>query len=131
VNGLLGMRHVALKVANMAAARHFYQNIVGMDVVWEPDPDNVYLSSGSDNLALHTDTTDDTQRSGRLDHIGFLFKSPQHVEAALAVVEAGNIAILKALKTHRDDSVSFYVKDPDGNVVQFLYEPNIARAEAR
>ena len=26
---------------------------MGMQVEWRPDPDNVYLTSGNDNLALH------------------------------------------------------------------------------
>ena len=37
----------------MAASRAFYQDIIGMKVVWEPDADNLYLSLGCDNLALH------------------------------------------------------------------------------
>jgi hypothetical protein len=39
-----------------------------MRVVWEPDPDNVYLSSGTDNLALHRAPAGTT--SGALDHLG-------------------------------------------------------------
>ena len=27
--------------------------LLGFAVEWEPDPDNVYLTSGCDNLALH------------------------------------------------------------------------------
>ena len=47
------MRHIALKVKDIAKAKSFYQTMLGMDVVWEPDRQNVYLSSGSDNIALH------------------------------------------------------------------------------
>jgi len=50
---LKGLRHLALRVSDMAAARAFYQELLGMTVVWEPDPENVYLTSGCDNLALH------------------------------------------------------------------------------
>ena len=31
----------------------FYVDVLGFRVEWEPDPDNVYLTSGVDNLALH------------------------------------------------------------------------------
>ena len=47
------MRHIALKVRSAAQSKVFYQNILGMDVVWEPDAQNVYLSSGCDNIAIH------------------------------------------------------------------------------
>ena len=33
--------------------RRFYVDLLGFAVEWEPDADNVYLSSGIDNLALH------------------------------------------------------------------------------
>ena len=50
---LLGLRHLALNVRDPQASKRFYADCFGMQVVWEPDPDNVYLSSGPDNLALH------------------------------------------------------------------------------
>ena len=33
--------------------KRFYVDLLGFAVEWEPDADNVYLSSGIDNLALH------------------------------------------------------------------------------
>ena len=33
--------------------KRFYVDLLGFEVEWEPDADNVYLSSGIDNLALH------------------------------------------------------------------------------
>ena len=81
----MGLRHVALKVSNLALSKSFYQKWFGMTVVWEPDADNVYMSSGVDNLALHQIPHDDLEihRShyGQfLDHVGFLMKSPESVD---------------------------------------------------
>ena len=46
------MRHLALRVSDVARAAEFYSRVFGMRLVWQPDPDNAYLSSGCDNLAL-------------------------------------------------------------------------------
>ncbi|MGH7766994.1 MAG: VOC family protein, partial [Candidatus Binatia bacterium] len=74
VEGLTGLRHVALKVRDIRRAKDFYRQCFGMEVVWEPDPQNVYLSSGCDNLALHESPqgADASTDVGALDHIGFL-----------------------------------------------------------
>ena len=34
---LLGMRHLALRVRDPQASKHFYADCFGMRVVWEPD----------------------------------------------------------------------------------------------
>lgn len=109
----------------MAKARSFYQDLLGMRVVWEPDPDNVYLSSGIDNLALHTAKLEASDAQ-RLDHLGFILDTRDSVDAWQSYFEQNDCAILKPTKDHRDGSRSFYVADPDGNMVQMLYEPNLS-----
>ncbi len=117
----IGLRHLALKVRDLAAMSRFYQDVFGMRVVWQPDAQNCYLSSGTDNLALHHDA--DAGSGGALDHLGFLMASPEDVRAAAQAVTQRGVPIVKPLKVHRDDSVSFYCSDPDGNVIQVLYVP--------
>ncbi len=48
-----GMRHLALNVSNLAKSVDFYTRLLGMEIEWQPDEDNYYLTSGNDNLALH------------------------------------------------------------------------------
>jgi hypothetical protein len=36
------------------------------------------------------------------------------------------VAIVHPFKIHRDGSASFYCADPDGIVIQMLYEPQIS-----
>jgi catechol 2,3-dioxygenase-like lactoylglutathione lyase family enzyme len=48
-----GLRHLALNVQRFDEMKRFYIDLLGFAVEWEPDADNVYLSSGIDNLALH------------------------------------------------------------------------------
>ena len=39
---------------------------------------------------------------------------------------SNGLTIVNPLKQHRDGSVSFYLSDPDGNVIQLLYEPSLS-----
>jgi catechol 2,3-dioxygenase-like lactoylglutathione lyase family enzyme len=109
-----------------------------MKVVWEPDPDNVYFSSGSDNFALHQIPASELAsfqplQGQLLDHIGVILESPEAVDRMYREVEpclsglGGRI--VKPPKQHRDGSYSFYFSDPDGNVIQALYEPSISNLE--
>jgi catechol 2,3-dioxygenase-like lactoylglutathione lyase family enzyme len=118
-----GLRHLALRVRDVRAARRFYCDAFGMRVVWEPDPDNVYLSSGSDNLALHR--ADAVRAGGSLDHLGFLVDSADDVFAAAETLRARGVPLTQEPRTHRDGSVSCYCRDPDGNGVQILWIPGL------
>ncbi len=129
---------MALRVTNLPASRRFYEQLLGMKVVWEPDLQNVYFSSGSDNLALHqidpAELDDYRTAAGQfLDHVGVIVPSPRAVDELFSAV-ASNIdslggRIVQPPKQHRDGSYSFYFSDPDGNVIQALYEPTISALE--
>ena len=127
---LISLRHLALRVTDMARSRAFYEGLLGMKVVWEPDPDNVYLSAGADNLALHQIPAGEragyTQRGQYLDHFGFIVASPLEVDHWHDALRRAGVPIVKPPRRHRDDSVSCYVADPDGNVIQMLYEPTLS-----
>ena len=68
---MAGLGHVALNVRDLIQCEQFYVDRLGMRVVWRPDTDNVYLSSGHDNLALHKVSDVGSDAPQRLDHIGF------------------------------------------------------------
>ncbi len=120
-----GLRHLALRVRDVERAKEFYDRVFGMRSVWQPDPDNVYMSSGCDNLALHRGEPGDPERQS-LDHLGFVAGTIAEVETAHQWAQDNGIDIVKPLTRHRDGSVSFYLRDPDGNVIQVLYEPSIS-----
>jgi catechol 2,3-dioxygenase-like lactoylglutathione lyase family enzyme len=121
-----GLRHLALNVADVAASTEFYSSLFGMQVVWQPDPDNVYLSSGCDNLALHKAATEAAHSGQRLDHLGFIVEKPEDVDRAAEALAARRISLLRPPRTHRDGSRSLYFADPDGNSIQILYEPTLS-----
>lgn len=120
-----GLRHLALKVSDVERATQFYSRVFGMRLTWQPDPDNAYLSSGCDNLALHRGNHGDADAQV-LEHLGFIAASIADVEASWAWAQIEHLDIAHPLKHHRDGSVSFYIRDPDGNVIQLLYEPGIS-----
>jgi catechol 2,3-dioxygenase-like lactoylglutathione lyase family enzyme len=121
-----GMRHVALYARAFAECELFYVDLVGMQVEWRPDDDNVYLSSGCDNLALHRATGEFADSGQHLDHIGFIIDEIEQVDVWHEFLRASSVNIVAAPRTHRDGARSFYCKDPDGNTVQFIYHPPIA-----
>lgn len=119
-----GLRHVALYVKNLEKCAHFYVDLLGMTLVWQPDPDNYYLSGNDDNLALHRAPADFTRHSQQtLDHIGFFLSSKEAVDEWHAYLVHHQVEIKAAPKDHRDGTRSFYCADPDGNVVQMIYYP--------
>lgn len=123
-----GMRHVALFVADLAACEHFYVELLGMVVEWRPDPDNVYLTSGNDNLALHRAPEGfDAAGDQRLDHIGFIIDDIDEVDVWFDFLRGHDIKMKTEPRTHRDGARSFYCLDPDGTTVQMIYHPPIVQ----
>lgn len=124
-----GLRHIALYVAAFEAAEHFYTELMGMQVEWRPDPDNVYLTSGNDNLALHRyEGGERPQGRQRLDHIGFIINDIDQVDVWYAWLLGQGVHCLTQPRTHRDGARSFYCHDPDGNAVQLIYHPPLSDA---
>jgi catechol 2,3-dioxygenase-like lactoylglutathione lyase family enzyme len=124
----VGLRHVALNVDRLEEMKRFYVDLLGFAVEWEPDPDNVYLSSGVDNLALHRSpgVPPIAREPGRLDHLGVIVREPADVDRWAAFLEGAGVVIVAAPRTHRDGARSCYVQDPDGNRVQIIHHPPIS-----
>lgn len=129
-----GLRHLALNVQALDETKRFYVDLLGFIVEWEPDPDNVYLSSGTDNLALHRAGSPPGGLPGfqaepggqRLDHLGLLVGMPDEVDRWAAFLEDRGVKLDARPRTHRDGARSCYLSDPDGNKIQIIYHPPIS-----
>ncbi|HWF86548.1 MAG TPA: VOC family protein [Vicinamibacterales bacterium] len=125
-----GLRHLALNARDLDAMKRFYVDLLGFAVEWEPDPDNVYLSSGVDNLALHRAAdavgTDLRIGPGALDHLGLIVRHADEVDQWAAFLESKGVTLKARPKTHRDGARSLYFQDPDGNSVQIIHHPPIS-----
>ncbi len=130
----IGLRHVALQVAEVARAEAFWVGVIGFAVEWRPDPDNLYLKLGADNLALHKFSPRDAddarafaeRRGQHLAHVGVVVPRPADVDAWATHLRARGVALTAEPRTHRDGARSLYCADPDGNELQILYHPPIS-----
>jgi catechol 2,3-dioxygenase-like lactoylglutathione lyase family enzyme len=120
-----GLRHLALHARNLEAMTTFYVDLLGFAVEWAPDPDNIYLSSGTDNLALHRAAGGPVDRSP-LDHLGLIVRRAEDVDAWAAFLESQGVAMEAKPRTHRDGARSCYFRDPDGNSIQIIHHPPIS-----
>jgi catechol 2,3-dioxygenase-like lactoylglutathione lyase family enzyme len=122
-----GLRHLALNVHDLGAMKRFYVDLLGFAVEWEPDPDNVYLSSGLDNLALHRAAAPaSADGASALDHLGLIVRAADDVDRWAAFLEGNGVAIDARPRTHRDGARSCYFRDPDGNRIQIIHHPPIS-----
>lgn len=126
-----GMWHVALNVLDVERMCSFYVGVLGYEVEWKPDPDNVYLTRGRDNVAIHKSKDAPalgSEARGSMDHIGFVLEHITEVDLwADWLTEHGHPPAV-APKTHRDGARSFYVRDPEGNLLQFIFHPPLVGA---
>jgi|TARA_B110000908_G_scaffold3748_1_gene4887 catechol 2,3-dioxygenase-like lactoylglutathione lyase family enzyme len=125
-----GMRHVALFTNHYEASERFYTQLLGMDIEWRPDADNVYLTNGNDNLALHRVEHEASKAAGaqQLDHIGFFINNLEKIDVWFTYLKSEGVHMFTEPRTHRDGARSFYCADPAGVRVQIIYHPPIANA---
>jgi catechol 2,3-dioxygenase-like lactoylglutathione lyase family enzyme len=129
-----GLRHLALNVQRLDEMKTFYVDLLGFAIEWQPDADNIYLSSGIDNLALHRSSSLAAGRAaeapasnaGALDHLGLIVRSADDVDRWADYLEGHGVIIDARPKTHRDGARSCYFRDPDGNHVQIIHHPPIS-----
>jgi len=120
-----GLRHLALNVRDIEAMKRFYVDLLGFAVEWEPDAENVYLTSGSDNLAFHRSTAQ-AAAAGVLDHLGVIVRRAEDVDLWAAFLERQGVALDAQPRTHRDGARSCYLRDPEGNRIQIIHHPPIS-----
>lgn len=121
-----GLRHLALNVQHLEEMKSFYVDLLGFAVEWEPDPDNVYLSSGTDNLAFHRAAGRGASAPSALDHLGLIVSRSDDVDRWATFLEARGVALDARPRTHRDGARSCYFRDPDGNRIQIIHHPPIS-----
>jgi catechol 2,3-dioxygenase-like lactoylglutathione lyase family enzyme len=68
------------------------------------------------------------QAQQRLDHIGFVLKTPDDVDNWHAYFVNNGVKITESPKTHRDGSRGFYCLDAVGHLLELIYHPPIIKS---
>lgn len=122
---IIGIDHLLLHVSGMANAERFYCGVLGCSVAHRlPHFAMTELAAGSSSVAL-VDTADpngswalkDTRPGRNLDHFA-LATGPWNEAAMRGWLAAHNIEIEE--ERSDEDGLSFYVRDPSGNLVELL-----------
>jgi catechol 2,3-dioxygenase len=125
---LKGIGHVNLRVADQAASKRFYRDVLGFAIA-EQDPEHggVFMTLGANFHTLDIfqhPTPDDAQRPQRgqigLGHIAFQVGSYAALRDAYIHLMRHRVAVMRAT-THVNQR-SIYFVDPDGNTLEIYYE---------
>lgn len=121
----LKLRHVSFYVQSMQQSLYFYRDVLGMEVYYAPNEQNIYLTNGDDAIALHSASQLrllGTSKAIGLDHIGFFLPNSEALMAWYLYLRNFDLEISDVQK-HGDGCEGFYVKDPDANSVEFTTVP--------
>ncbi len=113
------MGHVALHVEDVEKAAKFYNENFGFEIVFI-FPDWGMVRRNKEDIAFIK-----KDESHHDPHFGLRVSSKEEVDKAKKILEAKGVEIITDPKLHRDDSYSLYFKDPDGNVAEIIFDPNI------
>ena len=125
---LKGIGHVNLRVADEAASKRFYRDILGFAIAEEdPEHGGVFMTLGDNfhtlDIGQHP-SPGEAQRPRRdqigLAHIAFQVGSYAALRDAYAHLVERGVAILRA--TNHVNQRSFYFADPDGTTLEIYYE---------
>lgn len=111
---ILGVHHVAIQVADVAAAREFYGEVMGLTEIGRPafPVDGVWFRLG--DQALHIVAQDDHVAPDR-QHFAV---EVHDLDAAVSAIEATGIPVRKIGLTYEGAGYQAFVRDPSGNLIE-------------
>lgn len=112
------MTHAAVKVRNVKAAMEFLQKALDVKPAWAGQEDWGMVKSSGTTLALI-----EKNHEVHPPHIGWVVDRKEDVDLYFQKLKAAGATELTEPKDHRDQSRSFYFKDPDGNQFELLWLP--------
>jgi lactoylglutathione lyase len=118
---IVGVAHIGLKTADLAASRQFYGHMLGFADAFSLDKPTGGLMLTyfkiNDHQYIEVFPTLESQTEDRLSHIAFETNNAQQLRDYL---DEHGVKVPAALKPGLDGNLSFMVKDPDGHNVEFV-----------
>jgi lactoylglutathione lyase len=124
---ITGINHVGLRVRSLKTARAFYEQLGFEFIVGPigPEPVAVMLHPSGININFILNTTSDTSASNVLmdlpeKHTGFTHIALEidDLEAVQQQLAAREIPITETVELP-DGTIFIFIRDPDGNVIEF------------
>jgi catechol 2,3-dioxygenase-like lactoylglutathione lyase family enzyme len=107
--------HVVLYVEDLARAKRFYTELLGMEVRVEHG-DRVFLRCGRQQVGLFTKEDGSGAHAGEeINHIALRVENGEWPEVKAALEAAG-----VAVSSRPNDPTCIYIDDPDGHMVQIV-----------
>src|SRR6187549_2145350 len=117
-----GLTHLAIAVADIWRTKAFYQNIFGMEVMYEAERFLQLTTPGSnDILVFEVKENAEIGRTGGIAHFGFRLKDPKDIDEVTSKAKSAGAEIIETGE-FVPGSPYVYFKDPDGYIIEVWYE---------
>lgn len=118
--GVVGLHHASLVIADLEAARAFYEGHLGLAPLARPDLDFAGLwydlGGGQALHLLQVPNPDPTERGVRCGRDRHLALRVQGLEGLATRLEAAGLAVERS----RSGRPAAFVRDPDGNAIELI-----------
>ena len=125
--------HVVINVTELAEARRFYCDGLGMNASGQFDGQMDFLYFGEPNQAPHPfyhdlalyrvdqPAAEDFRKRSGLNHVALLMQRPEDVDAAAERVRQLGFKVVKGPGVHKEDGYRYaYLQDPDRNIIELV-----------
>ena len=119
-----GLNHITIRVNRIDASKEFYGDILGFEVIRTMGQSMaVYDIGGGDTMVIVEAETsyDPTSRDFRVDHFGFYVDSPDKIDELAKYFREKEVTIMSG-PANRKKGRFLFIADPDGNMIEFMYE---------
>ncbi|MEP0006793.1 MAG: VOC family protein [Balneola sp.] len=119
-----GLNHITIRVNRIDASKEFYGDILGFEVIRTMGQSMaVYDIGGGDTMVIVEAETsyDPTSRDFRVDHFGFYVDSAKKIDELAKYFREKEVTIMSG-PANRKKGRFLFIADPDGNMIEFMYE---------